>query len=448
MKKMPLIMIAMLGCLLPGLMTASMADSESSETEARIQRRAVVDDLMMVAISQNPEIQSAREKWRAVVETYRIETAYPDPQLMVTYFPDPIETRIGPQDWNAALSQGIPFPGKLSKMGDMVEAEARMARLTLDKTVRDVVVSVRESFYELLYIQKARDVAEQQIKLLDHLRKIAETAYAADRAAFIDVVKTQSQAGQLRYDVLLLTDLEETEIAKLNSLLNRPPDAEIGPLESIALQPVAVTLAEIYRLAEKNQEEIRMMEAQIQKADAGLSLARYQYLPNFKVGLFYAGIGDPDVMAPPRDAGDDALGVQFGVTIPLWPGKNKGRVEKAKAELAASQAAKSARINDSFAHIRATYFRLQNAARIIGLYEKDLLPQAAKSMSLAETWFQEGESSFSDFVETQSVWYNFQLALVRAQADYGKYLARLERLAGQSLTGADLSERTDRKEAK
>jgi len=44
MKKMPLIMIAMLGCLLPGLMTASMADSESSETEARIQRRAVVDD--------------------------------------------------------------------------------------------------------------------------------------------------------------------------------------------------------------------------------------------------------------------------------------------------------------------------------------------------------------------------------------------------------------------
>ena len=71
-------------------------------------------------------------------------------------------------------------------------------------------------------------------------------------------------------------------------------------------------------------------------------------------------------------------------------------------------------------------------------------------MSLAETGFQEGESSFSDFIETQSVWYNFQLALARARADYGKYLARLERLAGQSLSGSDHAAQVDniRKEAK
>lgn len=445
MKKRLYIMFAMFGCFLPGVTTALMASSELSEIEARIERQAAVGDLTIYAFKNNPEIRSAREKWRAAVETYRIETAYPDPQLMATYFPDPIETRLGPQDWNVTLSQTIPFPGKLSKVGDVVEADAEIARLNLDKTVREVVVSVRESFYELLYIQKARDVAEQQIKLLDHLRKIAETAYAADRASFVDVVKAQSQTGQLRYDVLLLKDLEETEVAKLNSLLSRPPGASIGALETPQIQPVSVHIEEIYRLAEKNQEEIRMMETRVQKADAGLELARYQRLPDFKVGLFYAGIGEPDVMTPPRDAGDDALGIQFGVTIPLWIGKNKGRVEKARAELAASRSAKSARINDTFANIRAIYFRLENASRIMTLYEQDLLPQAAKSMSLAETWFQQGESSYSDFIETQSVWYNFQLALVRAQADYGKYLARLEGLAGQALTRMNPPDHSDRK---
>ena len=55
-------------------------------------------------------------------------------------------------------------------------------------------------------------------------------------------------------------------------------------------------------------------------------------------------------------------------------------------------------------------------------------------MEIAETWFRQGESSFSDFIETQAVWYNFQLADARARADYGKYLARLEGLVGQNLT--------------
>ncbi len=80
---------------------------------------------------------------------------------------------------------------------------------------------------------------------------------------------------------------------------------------------------------------------------------------------------------------------------------------------------------------------MNNADRLIKLYRDELIPQAARSIELAETWFQEGESSFSDFIEAQSVWYNFQLTFVRAKADYGKYLARMERLVGRSLTERD-----------
>ena len=88
----------------------------------------------------------------------------------------------------------------------------------------------------------------------------------------------------------------------------------------------------------------------------------------------------------------------------------------------------------AYEKIRALYFRLENSRRLMELYEKDLLPQAAKAMEIAEVWFREGQSSFSDFVEAQAVWYNFQVSLARARADYGKYLARLESVVGQSLS--------------
>ncbi len=404
------------------------------DLDVSLAKTASLADLIRYAYQENPSILAAREAWKATVEKYRMETGYPDPQIMFTYFPEPLETRLGPQDWNANISQMIPFPGKLSKAGKIIEADARIARLNLDKTIQNVVMSIRESFHEMAYIRMARRVAEQNLRLLEHLRKVAETAYAQEKTSLIDVVKAQSQSGQLRYDILLLDDLEKTEIARLNGLLNRAPGAEIGEISPEIFQPLVYSLEEIYALSEANQEEIRIADEKVKRAETRVELARYKNFPDFKIGLFYSSIGNPDVLIPPKNAGQDALGIQAGMTLPLWFGKNKSRIGKARAETRKAKAIKADRINDTITKVRVLYFRLENAQRIMDLYGKELLPQAARSMEIAETWFREKESTFSDFIETQAVWYNFQLALSRAQADYGKYLARLERLVGQSIT--------------
>ncbi len=424
------------GSLSPPSYAAQTMSTE--ELEAKLTQMATLGDLVAHAYRENPSIRAAQEAWRAKVESYRLAIALPDPQLNVNYFPDPIETRLGPQDWNLTLSQMIPFPGKLSKSGEVVQADSRIARLKLDQTVQNVILSIRESYHELLYIREAKTVVKQNVQLLDHLRKVSETAYAADRAVLMDMVKAQSQSGQLRYDMLLLEELEMTEKTRLNGILNRAPDAPLGPVKAEALPPIVFGLEELYRRAEAHQEDIRIAGMEVEKADVKIDLARYQNFPDFKFGLFYASIGDPDVPVDPDHAGRDAYGVQAGLTLPLWFGKSKARLNVARAEMKKAQAAEQARINDTRTKIRNLFFRLENARRIMKLYREELLPQAARSMEIAETWFQESESTFSDFVETQAVWYNFQLALARARADYGKFLAQLERFVGQSL-----SQRTD-----
>ena len=404
------------------------------ELDERLAREVAVGDLISLAVHRNPSVEAARQQWRASVEKYRLVTGLPDPQVMVTYFPDPIETRLGPQDWNASLSQAIPFPGKLARAGDVVQVEADIARLRLDQTLRQVATDLRESFHELDYIRNARQITAHNIELVDHLRKVGESAVADDRATLMDMVKAQSQVGQLRYDALLLEELEQTEITRLNGLLNRSPGAPIGPLAPVSTGVPVYGLDEIYTLAEAHQEALRMAALQVDRAGAKVELARLQKYPDFKVGLFYAGIGDPDVLMRPPDAGQDAMGVQMGFSIPLWFGKNRGRVAGARAELGQARAEHSQQINQTRTRIRNLHFRLQNAHRILTLYRDELLPQAAQAMEIAETWFQEGQGSFSDFIETQSVWYNFQLARARARADVGKFTARLERLVGRNLT--------------
>jgi outer membrane protein TolC len=199
-------------------------------------------------------------------------------------------------------------------------------------------------------------------------------------------------------------------------------------------------------MAEQHQEEIKIAAENIKKAQAKVKLARSKNLPDFSLGLFYASIGEPDVPVPPEESGRDVLGVQAGITIPLWIGKNKSRVNLARAEKHKARAARDQRINATRTAVRTLFFRLQNAKRIIKLYQDDLIPQAQATMQLSETFFKEGASSFTDFIETQSVLYNFQLALARAQADYGLYLVRLERMVGRDITQRNAESKTNRTE--
>ncbi len=401
------------------------------------EKKVKIGDLLRYAYENNPSILAASHGWKAKLENYRVATGYPDPQIMVTYFPEPIETRLGPQDWNASISQMIPFPGKLRTAGDMVKADVRIARLNLDKTIRNITTSILESFYELGYIREAKRIAAKNSELLKLLRKTGETAYTQNRAAFADVVKAQSQTAQLRYDALLLNELEQTESTRLNGFLNRPPDAPIGLMDSALFQPIVYKLENIYHLAEEGQEEIRIAAIKEEKAKLKADLASYQNLPHFKMGLFYASIGDPDTQTMPDDAGRDAIGVQFGMTLPIWFGKNSGRKQSAHADAEKAKALKTVRVIETRTKIRNLFFRLQNAQRLIALYRDEMLPQAVNAMETAETWFREGEGSFADFVETQAALYNFELSLARAYADYGKYLSRLEKLTGQRLTAKE-----------
>ena len=414
--------------------TAPEGSDRGADADSALAREISIPKLVSYAYDNNPGILAATEAWKAEVERHGVATALPDPQLSFTYFPDPIETRLGPQNWNATISQSIPFPGKLAKAGDVVAAEARIARFNLDRAVRDVAVDICRSYHELVYIREARRIARRNADLLAELRKIGENAYSQDRATFFDVVKAQSQVAQVGYDIVLLDELEMTEKTRLNGLLNRPPDAPLGDSRPLPVQPVAYEIHELYELAARHREEIRVAEANMERADARLDLAKYEAFPEFKVGFFYAGVGDPDVPVPPEDAGDDSYGVQLSMSIPLWFGKNESRKAGAMAMARKARAEKAGMVNETNTRIRTLFFQLSNSRRLISLYRDQMIPQALKAVDTAETWFREREGSFADFVETQKSAYNFQLALARAMADYGKTLAELERVVGKKIT--------------
>jgi outer membrane protein TolC len=409
---------------------AQVIADEPDVLEARIAGSPSLRDLLSLVYQSSPVVKETKASWRVAIEKYRVETGYPDPLLTTTYWPSDPSRNWGNKRFETELLQIIPFPGKLAAAGRVAETESDMARLELDRTVRDLAVKVRESYYELQYIREAVRIADHNRLALEHIRKIGETAYSQNRTALYDVLKAQSQSGQVQYDMLLLEELERTEITRLNALMNRLPEAVIGPLQDEPLMPLVYGLNDIYTLAETHREEIRVAAAGADKSRAEADVARFQNLPEFIVGFKY----ENDAPDSPDASENNMYGIQFGMTLPIWWNKNAGRREAARAGTEKAAARINVQINEARAMIRETFFRLKNADRLITLYRDQLLPQATKAMETAEIWNRESQGSLSDFVETEAVWYNFQLALARSRADYGKYLAKLEGIVGISLT--------------
>ncbi len=418
--------------LLLGAAATSLASQNVTEEDALLRGKVTLQQLVTYAYRHNPSLKAARMRWAAVIERHPQVTAYKDPLLQYSYFIESVETRVGPQEHKFSLSQEIPFPGKLALAGEIVAQEVEIARQEFEKQTRDLIVELKNAYYELVYISQAIELTKQNKELLEHLANIGTTEYSLDGTTLHDVFQAQSQLAQISYDLILLTEFKSSEITRLNTLLNRAPEAPLGEVQALGYQSLAYSPEELYQLALNNQQELSISELDITRQAKRIELAEMTYLPNFKLGIDYIGVGGA-AGSNVADSGQDAYAVNLGVTIPLWFDKNRARVNEAKRWHEAAVYKKKELENRAFSAVKTLYFKLQNSGRLIRLYRDSLIPQAAESMETAETWFKTRKGSFSGLLETQAVWLNFNLALQRALADYHQRIALLERVLGTGL---------------
>ena len=340
--------------------------------------------LVEEAVAKNPGIRAARLAWRAAVEDIRLARALPDPQVKYTFFPDPIETRLGPQDWNLSISQRLPFFAKLTTREKLAAIRAEIARIRYQAKVRDTVTELRRAVARLVYLRRAAALARENRGLVGNAALALSTA--ATPAISLDIMRAASQTAQADYDLLLIEEKIHSTEAEINAILARPADQPLrGRLEPAAVRPLALPLPELAARILARLEEIRI--ARLEEKAAGLrrKLARLALVPDASVGLFYAGIGEPDVAAPPPEAGRDALGITLGLSIPLWPGKDLGKTEKSAAGADAAAARREALGHRTAARVSKLYYRLENDLRLVTLYRDTLVPQALSLLATSET---------------------------------------------------------------
>src|SRR2546422_961523 len=127
-----------------------------------------VDALVAEALKQNPEIEAARQRWRAAQERAPQARALHDPEFKIELFNYP--NRLYP-DASAntifGLSQRFPYPGKLGLKESLAVKEADMAASLLRAKEREVASQVKSAYYEVFLAHKAIEVHHRQVGLFN-----------------------------------------------------------------------------------------------------------------------------------------------------------------------------------------------------------------------------------------------------------------------------------------
>lgn len=437
-------LLAALAVLWPPAPPAVLAQDAGPPPEGILARGPLrlTEFLEQVAL-RNPGLRAMEASAAAAAARVDEASTLPDPvlQLGIMNFGIPnLNTDMANSMAPAVqLMQMVPFPGKLGLEGRMAEAARDMAAAGADEAWWSVRERAADLFYDLYALDRRIEVMRETLGLLMDFQTIARTMYGAGTGRQADVLRADVEVARMDGEIRKMEAMRTATAARLNGILDRPADA---PVASPALGGLPSTIPPRDTLsawATASRPLLVRGRTGVERADAGVKLARKAIWPDLTFGLTY---GQRDM-----GTGTERMGsAMVGFSLPLHAGsrqfasRDEARAMKrmAEAELAGLGAEVDARIGELLAEI-------ERARSLIELYGDEVIPEARVAVESALASYRVGTVDFMTLVDAQMTLNRYQGELFQLLADYGKGVAGLESAVGRALPPSDeiLAEATE-----
>jgi outer membrane protein TolC len=372
--------------------------------------QAVLDDYLVLAAENNPGLKSRFNEYLASLERIPQAGALPDPQLAFGYFIQPVETRVGPQEFKISASQMFPWFGTLKARENVAVQAAKGRYEAFEEAKSNLSHEVRTTYYDLYFNRKAGNIIEENINILESLQALALIKVESGMASPVDQYRIEMELGDLENQIALIRDRQHAlEVAFFNLLNTERFKVELP--EILWDRDIHLTREAI--LDSIGLRNHRLLELEMQEKTFRLQqdLARKQGAPNLLVGLDYTAVGKGENEFSGKDA---FVFPRIGITLPLYRNKYRSMIQEASMMEAARMNQKTNRKNQLETILEQTWKDLMDADRRILLY-RDQLMLAEKSIHILETEYATSNMDFEEILRMERKQLFYALELERAR---------------------------------
>lgn len=302
-------------------------------------------------------------------------------------------------DNNFSVTQEIPNPGLMKAKKNLAEEfiNASIQRLSISK--QELTYNVRQSYYQIKYLQAAIQVFEREDSLLRQFVRVAGLKFKTGDSNLLE--KTTAETKQLQLQQVLQQTINQIEIekTKLQYWLNSQykPSIEEGSFQVIPMAPLVDSTsvrdspALVYA-----QQQIALLETErkVKKAEAG---------PDFSIGYFiqsFSGTQVVDGQPIVYNATPRFQGTELGVSIPLLGRKGyRANVNAADIQIQVQQ--RESDFLQAQLHSQLQQYLQQQRfwSENVEYYRQVAIPNAKSIITNATRGYQSGDIGYVEYAQ-------------------------------------------------
>jgi outer membrane protein TolC len=301
---------------------------------------------------------------------------------------------------------------KIKSQNDIAQADLNSTRNQAQQTQNDIALKVHQIYYQLLIAQLHRRATLARIKANDDLQaeRLQQVKYGS--ALQEDLIESRAQSLQAKQE-LLTTELQISDLSiAFNDAIGLPLKTQLALDPNVPLAQSICELEECVRVALNSHPEVQEAMQAVEKASAGIRLAKAEYVPDITAFAGYSYQNNVPFLA--RNFG--SFGVKLGYDL-FDGGKRRSTLREREAQL--SQAKENlARIKDEVElRVQMTYNRLERTRQMVKVSE-DLLALREESSRVSAQQLARGVALKSQADSAVAQELDARTSLLQSQLDY------------------------------
>ena len=384
-----------------------------------------INDYYTIAAENNPELKAKYKEFEAAMQKIPQVSSLPDPNLSMGYFISPVETRLGPQNMRFSLTQMFPWFGTLKAQKNAATLMAESKYQAFLNAKNQLYSQVATAYYPLYELLKLKDIEQENIKILESYKNIANAKFENGKGSLVDVLRVDIMIKDAQTNLDILTKKEPALTSWLNSILNRKYNEKIVISKDLQIMELPM---EYRKDSITTNPILQELELKKQASEVAIEVARKQGLPKLGLGLDYVLVGKGMNNFP--DSGKDIIMPMVSVSLPIFRKKYNAATKEAKLMQESFSFQKEAYENKLNGTYYKLVFELEKERDLLKLYEGQVLT-LSKSLNLLFAYYSNANKDFEEVLRMQQELLKYQKLQLSSISTFHVKLAELDYLTAK-----------------
>ncbi len=417
--------------MVPGIFCILTATSVQAD-----EPRLTLPQAIEYSLQNNGGLKSFRDE-KGIRDAGKVRAGLlPNPSLEVEAGTGALTGSSAENSLSLGVSQEFFLAGKREKRLAIAERELEMYRWQLADQERVLREEVKTAFYDVVLAEQRVALADRSIVLNRQLLDVTRERLTAGDIPELEMNLVKVELARSEGAKIAVEKASLESHARLWTIMGLPVrelHAVSGDLNSVI--SLTKTLADLKQLAHAQRPDVKALEAEKERNDADIVLARSEAVPNLTAGL-----------AVKRDAtsievggleGKDTtytIGLKFSMPLPVFD-KNQAGVQEARAKRSSSESRLLAASRNVERQVETAYVSYLNSKEVLSLYETSIVPQLEENLKLSMEAYRLGEVGIVAVIQEQKKFFEVSEGYLTALHARQISLVKLESSVASELTG-------------